>query len=304
MFILLKSEEMLNLFWLHDCKLDPHNPKILIYYLVNGVQIKEEYDTESEANTQLQKVLAQLKNATYGSKPIVVSELPTENISETATYLIPDEDAKPGEDLYVEYRYVNGKWELQGVTKSQLQKVQDDLDKFKAETEVNFTNTNNTVLQNKEEINTRVDNEVTTLNSTISSTKTELQNNINTTKSELEQNINTTKQTLQNNIDNTKTTLESSIETTKTELESSISTNRTELEELISNTSNSLEQSINTVNQELSESISTNRTEVNQSIDNVNSSLTELINQTKQGLEQSIENTNNTITSKLTWIDD
>lgn len=282
MFILLKSEEMLNLFWLHDCKLDPHNPKILIYYLVNGAQIKEEYDTESESNTQLQKVLAQLKNATYGSKPIVVSELPTENISETATYLVPDEDAKPGEDLYVEYRYVNGKWELQGVTKSQLQKVQDDLDKFKAETEVNFTNTNNTVEQNKQEINTRVDNEVSTLNSTISSTKSELEQsidstkttleqNINTTKSELEQNINTAKQTLQNSIDDTKKSLESNIDTVKTEFESSISTNRTE---------------------------------VNQFIENTNNSLTELINQTKQEVNQSIENTNNNITSKLTWIDD
>lgn len=271
MFILLKSEEMLNLFWLHDCKLDPHNPKILIYYLVNGAQIKEEYDTESESNTQLQKVLAQLKNATYGSKPIVVSELPTENISETATYLVPDKEAGPGEDLYVEYRYVDGKWELQGVTKSQLQKVQDDLDKFKAETEVNFTNTNNTVEQNKQEINTRVDNEVSTLNSTISSTKSELQNNINTVKSELEQNINTTKQTLQNSIDNTKKILESNIDTVETELESSISTNRTE---------------------------------VNQSIESVNNSLTELINQTKQELNQSIESTNNNITSKLTWIDD
>lgn len=282
MFILLKSEEMLNLFWLHDCKLDPHNPKVLIYYLVNGAQIKEEYDTESESNTQLQKVLAQLKNATYGSKPIVVSELPTENISETATYLVPDKEAEPGEDLYVEYRYVDGKWELQGVTKSQLQKVQDDLDKFKAETEVNFTNTNNTVEQNKQEINTRVDNEVSTLNSTISSTKSELEQsidstkttleqNINTTKSELEQNINTAKQTLQNSIDDTKKSLESNIDTVKTEFESSISTNRTE---------------------------------VNQSIENTNNSLTELINQTKQEVNQSIENTNNNITSKLTWIDD
>ena len=251
MFILLKSEEMLNLFWLHDCKLDPHNPKILIYYLVNGAQIKEEYDTESESNTQLQKVLAQLKNATYGSKPIVVSELPTENISETATYLVPDKEAGPGEDLYVEYRYVDGKWELQGVTKSQLQKVQDDLDKFKAETEVNFTNTNNTVEQNKQEINTRVDNEVSTLNSTISSTKSELQNNINTvkleleqsidsTKTTLEQNINTTKQTLQNSIDNTKKTLEFNIDTVKTELESSISTNRTEVNQSIESTNNNI----------------------------------------------------------------
>ena len=282
MFILLKSEEMLNLFWLHDCKLDPHNPKILIYYLVNGAQIKEEYDTESESNTQLQKVLAQLKNTTYGSKPIVVSELPTENISETATYLVPDKEAEPGEDLYVEYRYVNGKWELQGVTKSQLQKVQDDLDEFKAETEVNFTNTNNTVEQNKQEINTRVDNEVSTLNSTISSAKSELQNNINTVKSELEQSIDSTKTTLEQNINTTKQTLQNSIDDTKKTLESNIDTVKTELES----------------------SISTNRTEVNQSIENVNNSLTELINQTKQELNQSIENNNNNITSKLTWIDE
>lgn len=293
MFILLKSEEMLNLFWLHDCKLDPHNPKILIYYLVNGAQIKEEYDTESESNTQLQKVLAQLKNATYGSKPIVVSELPTENISETATYLVPDKEAEPGEDLYVEYRYVDGKWELQGVTKSQLQKVQDDLDEFKAETEVNFTNTNNTVEQNKQEINTRVDNEVSTLNSTISSTKSELQNNINTLKSELEQSI-----------DSTKTTLEQNINTAKSELEQNINTTKQTLQNSIDNTKKTLESNIDTVETELESSISTNRTEVNQSIENVNNSLTELINQTKQELNQSIESTNNNITSKLTWIDD
>lgn len=244
MFILLKSEEMLNLFWLHDCKLDPHNPKILIYYLVNGAQIKEEYDTESESNTQLQKVLAQLKNATYGSKPIVVSELPTENISETATYLVPDKEAGPGEDLYVEYRYVDGKWELQGVTKSQLQKVQDDLDEFKAETEVNFTNTNNTVEQNKQEINSRVNNEVSTLNSTISSTKSELQNNINTVKSELEQSINSTK-----------TTLEQNINTVNQELSESISTNRTEVNQSIENVNNSLTELINQTKQELNQSI-------------------------------------------------
>lgn len=189
MFIMLKSGEMINLFWLQDCKLDIHDNKVVIYYMINGSMIKEVYETELEANKQLQAVLAQLKNASYGSKPIVVSELPTENISESATYLVPDKEATE-QDMYKEYRYVNGKWELQGVTTSQLQLVKNELLDFKNETNTNFTNTNKTINDNKS-AQDKINDAQTKLNNSQAETNKTLDKKIDTNISKLNKDITT-----------------------------------------------------------------------------------------------------------------
>ena len=48
-------------------------------------------------------------------KMLIVDTLPTENISERRTYLIRVSDDP--EDGYQEWKYVNGNWEMQGVSK-------------------------------------------------------------------------------------------------------------------------------------------------------------------------------------------
>ena len=50
MFILLQSGAMLNLFWLQDCFVGKHDKNIVIFYMINGTKLIEEYSTEAEAN--------------------------------------------------------------------------------------------------------------------------------------------------------------------------------------------------------------------------------------------------------------
>lgn len=120
MFILLKSGAMLNTIWLQDYYQGKHNKNILVYLLVNGVKIEEEYTSEQEVQDKIQEITEQTSSGSTTPKFSikVVTELPTTNISETTIYLL-----KTGEEdsnLYSEYIYVNNKWELLGTQKMDL----------------------------------------------------------------------------------------------------------------------------------------------------------------------------------------
>lgn len=120
MFILLKSGAMLNTIWLQDYYQGIHNKNILVYLLVNGVKIEEEYTSEQEVQDKIQEITEQtsLGSTTPKFSIKVVTELPTTNISSTTIYLL-----KTGEEdsnLYSEYIYVNNKWELLGTQKMDL----------------------------------------------------------------------------------------------------------------------------------------------------------------------------------------
>ena len=116
MFILLKTGAMLNLYWLQDCFQGKHNKNIVIFYMVNGSKVIEEYDTATEAEQRVKEVHFAMGEASLGdTKPLIVDTLPTENISERRTYLIRVSDDP--EDGYQEWKYVNGNWEMQGVSK-------------------------------------------------------------------------------------------------------------------------------------------------------------------------------------------
>ena len=120
MFILLKSGAMLNTIWLQDYYQGKHNKNILVYLLVNGVKIEEEYTSEQEVQDKIQEITEQTSSGSTTPKFSikVVTELPTTNISSTTIYLL-----KTGEEdsnLYSEYIYVNNKWELRGTQKMDL----------------------------------------------------------------------------------------------------------------------------------------------------------------------------------------
>jgi len=66
MFIELKSGAMLNLFWLSDCFQGKHDLNIVIFYMVNGVKLIEEYATDSEAFLRVQEVKEAMLNAGGG----------------------------------------------------------------------------------------------------------------------------------------------------------------------------------------------------------------------------------------------
>ena len=55
----------------------------------------------------------------------VVDALPTENISETTIYLVPSKSNEG--DMYKEYIYKNGKWELLGIQKLDLKPIENRL---------------------------------------------------------------------------------------------------------------------------------------------------------------------------------
>lgn len=137
MFILLKSGAMLNLFWLQDCFVGKHNKSIVIFYMINGVKLTEEYDTAEEAKARVEDVHFMMDEASAGdTKPIIVSELPTENISKRRSYLIKISDDP--EDGYQEWKYIEQldgtyKWEMLGIqkdysySKADIDKMRDTL---------------------------------------------------------------------------------------------------------------------------------------------------------------------------------
>lgn len=125
MFILLKSGAMLNLFWLQDCFQGKHDKNIVIFYTITGNKIIEEYDTADEALQRVTEVHKSMKDAMPKFDVEVVDELPTENISETTIYLVPS--TSDDSDMYKEYIYKNGKWELLGIQKLDLKPIENRL---------------------------------------------------------------------------------------------------------------------------------------------------------------------------------
>ena len=138
MFILLQNGAMLNLFWLQDCFQGKHDKNIVIFYMVNGVKLTEEYESEADAKKRVEEVHSTMNDASIGnSKPLIVDELPTENISTTRTYLVRVSDDP--EDGYQEYRYIEledgtYKWEMQGISKDYSYSKK-DIDKIKVDLE-------------------------------------------------------------------------------------------------------------------------------------------------------------------------
>lgn len=136
MFILLKSGAMLNLYWLQDCFVGKHDKNIVIFYMVNGSKVIEEYDTEQEASNRVKDVHFMMDEASLGdTKPLIVNELPTENISERRTYLIAV--SSDPEDGYQEWKYIEQpdgtfKWEMMGVSKD-YSYSKEDIDDMKSE---------------------------------------------------------------------------------------------------------------------------------------------------------------------------
>lgn len=152
MFILLKSGAMLNLYWLQDCFQGKHDKNIVIFYMVNGSKVIEEYDTPNEASKRVEEVHFAMDEASLGdTKPLIVDELPTENISLRRTYLIAVSDDP--EDGYQEWRYIEQpdgmfKWEMQGISKDYSYSKQ-DIDDMKDEVDQEITIINN-ILEWKE----------------------------------------------------------------------------------------------------------------------------------------------------------
>ena len=126
MFILLKSGAMFNLFWLQDCFQGKHDKKIVIFYTVNGTKLIEEYETEAEALARVNEVHSAMENMSLGGggkqKPIIVSELPKEDIIPNVSYYVVNTDPTV-DDAYIEFIYIDGKWEQQGAAQSEVQAV-------------------------------------------------------------------------------------------------------------------------------------------------------------------------------------
>lgn len=87
----------------------------------------------NDINNKIEKKLTEYykKNETYNRteidnkisvipkyEHIVVDQLPTTNISTEAVYLVPS--SSDANDMYREYIYINGKWELIGIQKADL----------------------------------------------------------------------------------------------------------------------------------------------------------------------------------------
>ena len=120
MFILLKSGTMLNTVWLQDYYQGKHDKTKLIYLMVNGTKIVEEYNSEQEVQDKVQEITENINSGSTTPKfnIKVVDELPTTNISKTTIYLLRTGDEE--DNMYSEYIYVNNDWELLGTQKLDL----------------------------------------------------------------------------------------------------------------------------------------------------------------------------------------
>lgn len=151
MFIILKSGAMLNLFWLQDCFVGKHDKNIVIFYMVNGVKLIEEYDNEAQAQARVEEVHFYMDEASAGdTKPLIVDELPTENISKRRSYLVKVSDDP--EDGYQEWKYIEQpdgtyKWEMLGITKD-YSYSKADIDAMKAEIDNQIIQLNNDISWN------------------------------------------------------------------------------------------------------------------------------------------------------------
>lgn len=56
MFIKLKDDRKLNLYWLSDCFQGKHDKKIVIFYMVNSTKLIEAYDSETDASKRVAEV--------------------------------------------------------------------------------------------------------------------------------------------------------------------------------------------------------------------------------------------------------
>ena len=152
MFMILKSGAMLNLFWLQDCFVGKHNKNIVIFYLVNGGKLTEEYDTPQEASKRVDDVHFAMDEAGVGdNKPLIVDELPTENISKRRSYLIKVSDDP--EDGYQEWKYIEQpdetyKWEMLGIQKD-YSYSKDDIDILVAGLQAQITQINTDISWNE-----------------------------------------------------------------------------------------------------------------------------------------------------------
>ena len=119
MFILLKSGAMLNLFWMQDCFQGKHNKNIVVFYMVNGTKLTEEYSSESEAEARVNEIHIEMDKANKsGAYTKIVNELPEgEDIDEDIIYLVPTGDER---DMLEEWVYVYGKWNPWGVKRLEL----------------------------------------------------------------------------------------------------------------------------------------------------------------------------------------
>lgn len=227
MFILLKNGAMLNLFWLQDCFVGKHDKNIVIFYMVNGSKVIEEYDTEQEAKDRVDEVHFSMDEAGVGdNKPLIVEELPTENISTRRSYLI--RVSEDPEDGYQEWKYIEGedgtfKWEMLGIQK--------DYSYSKEDIDTMVSNINNSIsnLSNRENM------DVTNLTNAINLTNTNLSNLTNRVT-----NLETDMNTVHNNISNISTNL-LNLTNTVTDMNNTFTNNFSNITNNLANINNILE---------------------------------------------------------------
>ena len=121
--------------------------------MINGTKLIEEYSTASEAQSRVEDVHFAMDEASAGdTKPLIVNELPTENISKRRSYLI--KVSSDPQDGYQEWRYIEDpdtgecKWEMLGIQKD-YSYSKDDIDDMKEEVDRDIVQLNEDISWNE-----------------------------------------------------------------------------------------------------------------------------------------------------------
>ena len=136
--------------------------------------------------------------AAVGFAPAIVDSLPTSNVNSHTLYLVPADDAIESNG-YLEYLYIDGKWECVGSTIIDFSMIGDltqltTEDKTTLVAAINevFTSSNTAINETKNYINEQINTTNNSINTKINETKSYINEQINTINSSVNEQINTT----------------------------------------------------------------------------------------------------------------
>ena len=149
--------------------------------------------------------------AAVGFAPAIVDSLPTSNINSHTLYLVPADDAVESNG-YLEYLYIDGKWECVGSTIIDFSMIGDltqltTEDKTTLVAAINevFASSNTAINEMKSHFNEQINTINSSINTKIDETKNYVNEQINTTYNYINEQINTTNNYVDTKIDETTT---------------------------------------------------------------------------------------------------
>ena len=181
--------------------------------------------------------------AEVGFAPAIVDSLPTSNVNSHTLYLVPADDAIESNG-YLEYLYINGKWECVGSTIIDFSMI-GDLTQLTTEDKTTLVAAINEVFASS---NTAINEMKSHFNEQINTTNNSVNTKINEIKNSVNEQINTINSSVNTKIDETKNYVNEQINTTNNYINEQINTTNNYVDTKIDETTTYINKQITQVN--------------------------------------------------------